>query len=84
MSWSATGSPELWFAWSLLLAPSDLVMARSMLRGIKPRAEAPARLIIAASDTPELSERCQPCASSGSAGGIGIRTPGGSDPCRSR
>ena len=29
----------LWFAWSLLLAPSDLVMARSMLRGIKPRAE---------------------------------------------
>jgi hypothetical protein len=39
MSWSATGSPELWFAWSLLLAPSDLVMARSMLRGIKPRAE---------------------------------------------
>jgi len=36
----ATGSPELWLAWTLFLVPSDLVMARSMLRGIKRRAEA--------------------------------------------
>jgi hypothetical protein len=37
----ATGSPASFAAWHLLIVPSDFVMARSMLRGIKQRAERP-------------------------------------------